>query len=799
MSKGNDEDEDFDYDYDMPSPLVGCSLREESEDKTELPLGVAEDDLPVHDQLPTLEEVHQKSICDLRTETWDETHNSCYRKCIRKSFLPIVIVIGFALFGTIFFMDLESVEPAEFEGAGVVVGGTGVGTGTGTGLRDTVLDDDDNPRQSTTPPIPSPPKLNRRERIAAYVGGIFSSDATLSDPDSAQAQAVKWIADWDDLRLAVPGDEGGEVSTPSDSRFVRRYALAVLYFATGGADWEDQFNFMSYIDECQWNMKIDGDEENGEHSYGVFCDQQNHPITIDLPNNNMIGTLPPEIRVFPRLRVLNLSINGLYGTLPPEMWDLMELEHALFAWNDLSGPIPEWLGGYTELQQLSLEGNFFEGTLPSDLKYLSKLTHLNLAENKKLSGTIPMSWGELGALRSLSLSYNDLSGSIPSSFMDLTKLRDLRLSNNKFSGSLPQSFSNIKHMRNLYLDDNQFSGNLSPLGSLMFLETLSIQNNSFIDTINNNFYEFMDDLKVLDASNNLLWGILTPEIFAKGKLEILDLHGNNISNSLPEFPDNNSLKYLALQHNGLSKDLPASISNLRALTHLDLSNNKLTGPIPESIGNMELLTYLYLAANSFGNGESSPVPDFLRSLTALRELSLRDTGRNEVIPEWITELNNLKLLDLGGNALEGTLPGQAFETMIHLHFLLLDNNKLEGTVPNTIGMLHKLRILTLEGNSFTALEQFRGISTQDGWDEHPYLGGKGSVFSADCGYSEVDDIDISMKDAREEISCRKCTECCGSGGQCHDAAKQVSNLDLMWEHDYFRPEIEHNDYIDIWA
>ena len=57
--------------------------------------------------------------------------------------------------------------------------------------------------------------------------------------------------------------------------------------------------------------------------------------------------------------------------------------------------------------------------IPSELSYFSgSITKLNLAENS-LSGTIPISLGDLSKLVELNLSSNALSGPIPESFRNL--------------------------------------------------------------------------------------------------------------------------------------------------------------------------------------------------------------------------------------------------------------------------------------------------------------------------------------------------------------------------------------------
>jgi len=365
------------------------------------------------------------------------------------------------------------------------------------------------------------------------------------------------------------------------------------------------------------------------------------------------------------------------------------------------------------------------------------------------------------SLRGLFLSFNGLWGSLPPQIGDLTNLRDLRLSGNGFSENIPPSLGNCMHLKNLYLDDNELTGGLYVLGSLPFLEGVFLEDNHFEGEIDT-FVEYFDDIMILDASNNQLRGTLPIEFFQKDRLKVLDLSGNNMEGVLPNFPANGALEYLALQDNAFRNDLPASVSNLRALTHLDLSRNQVTGSLPASLGNMDRLTYLSVGRNSFG---PAPLPRFLQRLTALRELSLRDTMLTGTLPSWMQVMKELVLLDLGENALEGTVPDRAFVEMKNLTFVQFSGNALEGVIPKVFGELPKLRMFMVGGNSFTALETGfceGGGNLVGALDFRSY-------FSGDC-----DTIPAAL-------SCFN--ECC-EGGKCPQMTELLTGQDLQWGHTY---------------
>lgn len=95
-----------------------------------------------------------------------------------------------------------------------------------------------------------------------------------------------------------------------------------------------------------------------------------------------------------------------------------------------------------------------------------------------------------------------------------------------------------------------------------------------------------------------------------------------------------------------------------------------------------------------------PLPDDIRYLTELRELSCTDLGLGGAIPAAIGDLTKLESLDFEGNHLTGNLP----ETMVKLQKLkvlnLSCNNYFEGDVPAFIGELLALEQVSFAFTSF---------------------------------------------------------------------------------------------------
>jgi len=678
---------------------------------------MADEEEMVHDQLPTVQEIHSKAKFDSHNEGPQEESN--WRKHKK-------IIAG----GVIFFVIISV--------TGAIIGSTVRGRGN---------NGEEGPNTN-----------NFFENL--------SSRNDIETAGSPQQLASAWILNDDGLQLPVPLslDDAGA------SKFVSRYALAVLFYACNGSMWADNFNFLSGIDVCEWNTPYNDVLANKKYYRGVSCDDNNEPRVIEMPVNTIHGMLPTEIGLLTALKTLLFNSNQISGTLPSQLQVLSNLEDILLGGNDLRGTIPEWLGNLSNIKQLSLAGNSFQGTIPSGLEALSKLTLLSLSNNN-LTGRLP-EFPNMKLLKHIFLSNNDFEGPIPSWIGNNEDLEDLFLSKNSFSNTIPESFISLTNLRSLFLDYNRLSGNLGVLESLHNIEILLLENNMFDHVLNDNFLSSLNKLQILDASNNALKGSLPKTLFQMSDLEVIDLHKNKIEGSLQDFPRNSALQYLALYQNNLRSSIPFSITNLVDLVHLDLSSNQLTGTLPTELGSMKALTYLFLASNTFNSG---PIPESLYQLTNLKELSLKETARVGPIPIWISDLSNLILLDLAMNELDGSIP-PSFDDLENLYFLLLNHNKLSGTVPITLQRLPLLRVLLLDENNLDGL----GKGHFGFCENLPHLGKSGSILTADCGGSNPSFV------------C-SCCECCGEDKPCNDGSDFLANQDLVWDRGYKRSRFEFSD------
>lgn len=200
------------------------------------------------------------------------------------------------------------------------------------------------------------------------------------------------------------------------------------------------------------------------------------------------------------------------------------------------------------------------------------------------------------------------------------------------------------------------------------------------------WYESVDLVKFIAADNEIeelredAFPDLAPDGLMKaekgnqfGGLEALDLHGNSL------------------------RDLPLGLRRLERLHSLNVSNNRLVKDSLDLLTQIESLKELKLANNRL---EGALTPNFSR-LTKLETLDVHGNMLTE-LPECLSELVQLKALHVADNRLI-SLP---FDSMSSLPLieLVASKNKLQGTLlPESITLLPSLQILNVANNALYAL------------------------------------------------------------------------------------------------
>ena len=512
-----------------------------------------------------------------------------------------------------------------------------------------------------------------------------------------------------------------------------RDVLVALYEAADGDNWLENRNWLSNRPIGEW--------------YGVTVDDGGRVIGLYLSENELSGTIPPELGYLTKLEELDLSKNQLRRTIPPELGNLSRLTLLFLYSNQLSGSIPEELSNSSKLEQLVLSWNRLDGMIPLELSELSELEMLVLSGNR-LSGTVPSELGNLTKLKGLALHVNRLIGKIPVELNKLSGLEWLYLADNRLTGCVPGVWQGVREndldevdlpictdedalialyqatdgdnwlsnqnwlsnrpigtwygvitdendrVIELDLSENELNGTIpSELGYLSYLEALYLSENQLSGTIPPAL-GILSNLVELGLWDNELTGTIPPELGRLANLEVMYLGNNQLSGAIPiELGNLTNLEDLGLYSNKLTGVIPVELGNLTNLEWLSLTENRLSGPIPPKLGKLTNLTALYLGQNEL----RGTIPPVLGNLTKLVTLFLHSNQLTGEIPSELGNLAKLTGLSLWGNRLTGSVPPE-LGNLTQLAGLGLADNNLSGDIPPELGKLSKLEQLYLSGN-----------------------------------------------------------------------------------------------------
>ena len=421
-----------------------------------------------------------------------------------------------------------------------------------------------------------------------------------------------------------------------------RSVLIALFESTGGEQWSDKSNWTSVHPLDTW--------------YGVTVNSEGRVTEINLPNNNLRGSLIPELGYLEELATLRVNHNQLTGHIPPQLGMLTNLQHLVLSSNQLSGVIPAELGQLTGLEELALSVN-------------------------RLSGSIPGELGDLTGLVKLSLSVNELDGPVPGELGRLKQLTSLRLDQNRLSGTIPPEVSGLTALQSLVLADNQLTGSIPPQLSLL------------------------DNLTDLALDHNHLEGPIPGELGNLANLKRLGLAGNRLSGGAPaELGKLTGLTHLHLFANpGLAGILPVSYTNL-ALEELLLEGTQLCVPLDDDyqtwLGRIPVKT-----VTTCTNLESNVLVSLYNATNGQDWVDNTNWLSDRPVGTWYGVTADMEGrvtgIDLADNNLSGTIPGELAGLSNLVSLNLSANGFLRGPLPRELLNL-ELRTLQLEGTRLCA-------------------------------------------------------------------------------------------------
>ncbi|KAK1282453.1 hypothetical protein QJS10_CPB22g00926 [Acorus calamus] len=366
------------------------------------------------------------------------------------------------------------------------------------------------------------------------------------------------------------------------------------------------------------------------------------------------------------------------------------LERLSLRSSNLSGDIDVLSGSRCagSLHELDLSGNSVSGFATAiEGIGCSSLVTLNLSGNSLAFPANAGAGGRLG-VEVVDLSVNKISGGgVLKWALSAGGVRRLNLSRNAISGELPAI--DLPAMEDLDLSFNNISGGLSPSFNCSALLRLDLSSNSLSGDVPSAAFVSCFRLTSLNLSSNHLSGDL-PSV--PGTLSSLLLAENEFSGRLS---DCHGLVDLDVSSNHLHGPIDFSDCPSLNLKNLILSYNSFSGSLPDSISDLYRLELLDLSSNNL----TGQIPQTLcgNPNFVLKELYLQDNLFTGTVPASLANCSGLISLDLSFNFLKGPIPS-TFGSLSRLRDLIMWLNLLDGEIPQELSMIQTLENLILDNN-----------------------------------------------------------------------------------------------------
>ncbi len=143
------------------------------------------------------------------------------------------------------------------------------------------------------------------------------------------------------------------------------------------------------------------------------------------------------------------------------------------------------------------------------------------------------------------------------------------------------------------------------------------------------------------------------------------------------------------------KDWPGVTVTNNHVTEIRMLFNNLNGELPNSISNLTELKILELSFNKI----SGTLPASIGNLDKLETLALNGNNLTGEIPSNLGNLESLKQLHLSSNRLSGEIPA-SFGDLNQLEVFNVFDNNLQGNLPLGLGRIRTLKEFMVAENNF---------------------------------------------------------------------------------------------------
>ena len=531
---------------------------------------------------------------------------------------------------------------------------------------------------------------------------FFGHNAGLCAPADESFQ--NWLLNIRDLE----GSACGVQPMPSAQDDID--ALTALYNAANGDNWERSRNWLTDAPVSKW--------------YGITTDAEGRVARLGLDDNNLSGTIPPELGSIANMESLILSDNQLTGEFPPELTKLTELTR-LYFYNNAGLCAPAYAAFQNWLESvIDVHGPTCEDAAPPppDTTSAECTQHISAgapANDAWTDDCISQNRTENGTHYAKYYTYTiDRRATI-----DLT----LESPTDTYLILLSESGDIIKEDDDD--DDGVFDLRARSSGIRITLDpgSYTVEATTYAGAVTDNFtltiirpeltalhalYNATDGANWTNSDNWLTdaplsdWhGIKTDD---EGRVTEIYLISNNLIGEIPsELGQLGHLQGLYLARNDLSGSIPAELANLSSLRTLMLFDNELTGAIPYQLGNLGNLEEIHLGRNQL----SGRIPTQLGNLENLRRLHLTVNELSGSIPASLGSLSNLRQLSIAANDLTGSIPTEIADLENLTHIYLWGNDLSAGAFVSNMDNLTNLQWLDIGGNRLDGNDVLPKISS----------------------------------------------------------------------------------------
>nr|VDD14832.1 unnamed protein product [Brassica oleracea] len=465
-------------------------------------------------------------------------------------------------------------------------------------------------------------------------------------------------------------------------------------------------------------------------------------VVLNLVGNHFSGTIPSSLTTMPFLSHLDLRVNDLTGSIEfPNSSTPSRLEYLYLGNNHFEGKIIEPISKLINLTHLDL--SFLNTSYPVDFRLFSSLKsllHLDLSGNS----ISPASLGSKSDIP-IDLEILLLRGcgikEFPNILKNLEKLENIDISGNMIKGKVPEWLWKLPRLNTVFLSNNSFNGFEGPVDVLVnsSVKTLFLEQNYFEGAIPL-LPLYITDFSALD---NRFTGSIPLSVCNYRSLMLLRLPYNKLTGPIPQCLSN--LTFVNLRKNNLEGSIPDAFYKSSSLRSLDVGYNRLTGKLPRSLQNCSSLEFLVVDHNRI----KDKFPFWLKSLPNLKVLVLSSNKfYGSVSPppgQGLLGFPELHIFEISDNKFTGSLPPTYFVNwkatyedgslyMVHIKdtsgrlyytyteaidlqykglsmeqgkvlnsYATIDfsGNRIEGQIPESIGLLKALIALNFSNNAFT--------------------------------------------------------------------------------------------------